>query len=309
MTLRLIMNPTSRSGRGRRRWAAWEKALKQSGADFECCVTSGPGDAAQLVGNANPGDTVVAVGGDGTISEVIDGMVRSGIPDLKLGILYAGTSPDFCRFHHIPVEPDAALQTLLQGNAQPIDVVQIDYAVADGRDSRPYPTTAVFGCGSNIGLGAAAADFANRHRRYFGDTLGTGLGVINAIAKSSPVDMTLEIDGEEIQLPKVRHLAILKNPHIASGLKLNLDLRPDDGQLVAAAIHGVNRRSLIRLLPGFYSGAAAESPSVFIRRAAHIRVHAPSPVSVEFDGDARGFLPAELHLLPKAIHLIGASHD
>ena len=304
MTLRLIMNPTSRSGRGRQRWAAWEAALHQSGVEFESVVTTGPGDAARLASEAKPGDTLVAVGGDGTISEVIDGLVRSGTPDLKLGILYAGTSPDFCRFHKIPVEPTAAMDALLRGNAAPIDAVQIEYHRGDGSAA-----TAVFGCSSNIGLGAAVADFSNRNRRYLGDTLGTGIGVLRAILKSAPTDMTLEIDGAETKLAKVRHLVVLKNPHIASGLKLNMDLHPSDGRLAVAAIHGVTRRGLVKLLPGFYSGAAANSPSVFIRYAAHVRVRAPSSVSVEFDGDARGFLPADIRILPQAIQLVGGSDD
>lgn len=304
MTLRLIMNPTSRSGRGRQRWAAWEAALRQSGAEFECAVTAGPGDAARLASEAKPGDTLVAVGGDGTISEVIDGMVRSGTPDLKLGILYAGTSPDFCRFHKVPVEPTAAMEALLRGTTTAVDAVQIDYHRKDGSAA-----TSVFGCSSNIGLGAAVADFANRNRRYLGDTLGTGIGVLRAILKSAPTDMTLMIDGTETRLEKVRHLVVLKNPHIASGLKLNMDLHPSDGRLAVAAIHGVTRRRLVKLLPGFYSGTATASPSLFVRHAAHVRVHAPSPVSVEFDGDARGFLPVDIRILPKAIQLIGGSYD
>lgn len=304
MTLRLIMNPTSRSGRGRRRWAAWEQTLRQSGTGFECTVTSGPGDAARLAGEANPGDTLVAVGGDGTISEVIDGMIRSGKPDLKLGVLYAGTSPDFCRFHNIPVDPSAAIQTLLKGNTAAVDAVQIDYRRRDGS-----PATAVFGCSSNIGLGAAVADFANRNRRFLGDTLGTGLGVLRAVLQSNPMDLSLEIDGVETTLPQVRHLAVLKNPHIASGLKLNLDLHSNDGRLAVAAIHGVSRRGLVQLLPGFYSGTAAESSSLFIRHAVQIRIRAAQPVSVEFDGDARGLLPADIRILPKTIRLIGGSNE
>ena len=63
------------------------------------------------------------------------------------------------------------------------------------------------------------------------------------------------------------------------------------------------------MLPGFYSGTAAESPSLFIRHAAHVRVSADAPLTVEFDGDARGFLPADIRVLPQAIQLIGGSHD
>ena len=74
----------------------------------------------------------VAVGGDGTINEVLDGLAQSGDPRRKMGVLYSGTSPDFCRFHGIPTEPAAALACLIQGKARPVDVVRIAYADADG---------------------------------------------------------------------------------------------------------------------------------------------------------------------------------
>lgn len=295
------MNPGSRSGRGRCLWDVWESGLRRAGLAFDRAVTAGTGDAFQISRESCDVDAVVAVGGDGTINEVLDGLAQSGAPRPRMGVLYSGTSPDFCRFHGLPTEPEAALACLVAGKARPVDVVRIAYAEAGGGRR-----VAHFGCSCNIGLGAAVARFANRWRKVLGDRLGTGLAVVRAIVRSLPVDLELDVDGERLSLPRVNNLSVLKNPYLASGLRLNADLRPDDGKLVLAAVHGKSPAGLCALLPGFYSGRAAASGAVLMRPCCSVNVRSAGPADLEFDGDPRGFLPAEIRILPRALDLIGA---
>ena len=304
MNLRLIMNPGSRSGKSRRLWDAWESGLRRAGVAFDRAITVSTGDAFRISRDSRDVDAVVAVGGDGTINEVLDGLVQSGCPRRRMGVLYSGTSPDFCRFHSIPTEPEAALARLVEGRARPVDVVRIAYAEADGARR-----VAHFGCSCNVGLGAAVARFANRWRKALGDGLGTGLAVVRAIVRSVPVDLELDVDGERLSLPRVNNLSILKNPYLASGLRLNVDLRPDDGRLMLAAVHGKSPMGLCALLPGFYSGRAAASDAVLMKPCSRVNVRASGPVEIEFDGDPRGLLPAEMRILPRALDLIGASDE
>lgn len=321
MTIRLIMNPGSRSGRGQRLWQVWEAGLRRAGVAFERVVTTGPGDACRISREARDADVVVAVGGDGTINEVLDGLAQALAPRPRMGVLYSGTSPDFCRFHRIPIEPAAALACLLQGTARPIDLGRIAFVDAAGK-----PQVAHFGCSCNIGLGAAIACFANRWRRHLGDAAGTGLGAVRAMFRCPPVDLELEIENaprpavaatgdgrpgsapmraaERIVLPRVNNLSILKNPYLASGLRLNVDLAPDDGRLVLAAVHGKSAAGLCLLLPRFYSGGAAASPAVLLKPCTRVTVRAAVPTEVEFDGDPRGLLPIEVALLPQILDLI-----
>ncbi len=302
MSIKLIMNPSSRSGKGRQLWPLWEAELRRRDVSFESIITSGPGDAFQLCKNSTGDETLIAAGGDGTINEVLDGIIQSGNPSLRMGVLYAGTSPDFCRFHGIPTDPIAAVQHLLTGSIRHVDAVQIEHA-----DDAGAPHIATFACGCNIGLGAAVADFANRRRRLLGDRLGTGLGVLRALMRTIPIDLDIEIDGEKLHLPQVNNLSILKNPHIASGLKLNVELQPDDGKLVLVAIHGQTRPGLCKLLPGFCSGNAADSEAVLVRECTSVRVCSVAHQAIEFDGDPRGTLPITARILPRALNLIGGT--
>lgn len=303
MTYLLIMNPGSRAGRGRRLWESWDYRLRKSGAEFECVYTDGVGHAVELARDAKS-DVVVAVGGDGTINEVLDGIIQSGNPNLAMGVLYSGTSPDFCRFHGIPVDPDRAMDALLSRNARKVDVARITYHTANGAD-----LTAHFGCSCNIGMGASIARFANKWRRYLGDSAGTGAGVLSTIARNARVDLNLEIDGATQSLTAVNNLTIAKNPYIASGLKLQLDLRPDDGKLAVVGMHGKGRLGILGLLPGFYSGAVTAAKGVFATECSSVMITSENPQEIEFDGDPRGYLPVRIEILPKALNLIGGSNE
>jgi diacylglycerol kinase family enzyme len=295
----LIMNPGSRSGKGKKLWPSLEAGLRGAGADFRCAHTTGPGDAFNLAYAAADCDVVVAVGGDGTINGALDGLIQSRRAGVKLGVVYTGTSPDFCRFNNLPTETEAAVSTLLAGRSSPRDAVRIIYSDYSGN-----VRTAHFACSCNIGMGAAVARRANRARRYLGDVCGTGLAVLRTVAAKKPVELELELDGVTLTLPAVDNLTVAKNPYIASGLKLELDLLPADGQLWAVGVCGRSRAGLLGLLPDFYSGKIVSAPGIFCRGCRKIKVRAETPVEIEFDGDPRGLLPAAIELLPKAYQLI-----
>jgi diacylglycerol kinase family enzyme len=300
MTWRLILNPGSRGGRGRLHWRAWEERLDRTGAALDRRPTASLDHARELARDG-AGDVVVAVGGDGTINAVLDGLLQSPRPDRPMGVLYAGTSPDFCRFHGIPTDPDGAVQALLARRPVPVDVGRIEWTGPDGR-----PRAGHFGCSVNVGLGAAIARAANRWRRRLGDRAGTGLAALCAVLRARTIGLRISIDGAAPREARLHHLAILKNPRLASGLRLDLALRPDDGRLYAVEIAARSRPALLGLLPRFYTGRASAHPAVAVRTAGRIRVEGPGDVELEFDGDPRGGLPASVEIRPRLLNLLGA---
>ena len=303
MRLLLVMNPGSRSGRGRRLWEGWERGLKSMGVDYSCARTERVGHAFELARGAQGVDAVVAVGGDGTINEVLDGVMQSGHPALAMGVLYAGTSPDFCRFHGIPVDPAAALEALLGREPEPVDVGRITYGLPEGGCR-----VAHFGCSCNIGMGAAIARRANARRRWLGDAVGTGTALLQTMAEGARVDAELELDGAPLALRELNNISVVKNPFLASGLKLNLDVRHDDGSLWMVAIHGRSRTGMLGLVPALYTGEASAAPGVVARRCRSITIRARERCEVEFDGDPRGLLPVSIEAVHRGLLLRGARH-
>lgn len=297
------MNPGSRSGRGKHLWKTLECGLKQAGVDYTSVFTERVGHATELARTAES-DVVVAVGGDGTINEVLDGIIKSENVNLKMGVLYSGTSPDFCKFQRIPIRPEEAVAALLSGHTHRVDVARITYHDASGTEQIAH-----FGCSCNIGMGASVARFANKWRRYLGDVCGTGTGLVYTIARNLRVDVDMEIDGHAVHLPEVNNLTIAKNPHVASGLKLQLDLHTDDGNLSIVGVHAKGRAGILGLLPKFYSGAVTTDPDTFLTQCKSVTITTNERQEIEFDGDPRGFLPAKIEILPQALSLIGGTNE
>ena len=306
----LIANPSSRSGRGKRLWSLWCDTLECSSLPFILHESTSREDCEKKARDAviSRDTPVTAVGGDGTINAVISGVMREapGVPAEKrapLGVLYAGTSPDFCRFHGIPTEPEAAMRTLLAGESRLVDIAAVARPVVDRTDVSGA-MEGFFASSCNIGLGAATAAFANTFRTFFGDILGTGLGLAKAMLTHSPFDCRLMIDGEPTTFAGVNHIIILKNPHIASGLRVNLPALPDDGLFHVLVIHGHTRLGLLGLVRALYRGDWSERPGIFVRPCREISVETTPVQEVEYDGDPRGRTPVCAVLLPRALPVV-----
>jgi len=308
----LVINPGSRHGRGRATAARYLSLLTSdpgTGARAvacDCGYTRNLEDAATLARRALDAgyDTVVAVGGDGTINRVLGAFLDSGPRGARarLGVLYSGTSPDFCRFHGIPTDPAAAVAVLRQGVARPIDVCRILHQDAAGQ-----PRVDHFASSANIGLGAGIAAGANRMRPRLGDFLGTLLAAALTIAGRGPQRVRVVIDGQELALAPALNITVGKNPYLAGGLKLDTEIAGDDGSLYVFAICGIGRGRLLWALPRIYSGSIAHDRRFLLRRATSVRIEPiDGAIRTEFDGDPAGWCPAEISVLPKAVQLIGA---
>ena len=297
----LIMCPKSKSGKGKKLWPYWKRYLSQKNATYNCIETRHAGDATSIAFEAE--ETVVAVGGDGTINEVINGTLSSPLSK-AMGVLYSGTSPDFCKFHNIPTDPKKSIITLLKNTQSKVDVIKIKFHKTNNTSKSGF-----FASSCNIGLGADVAKFANKHRKHIGDTLGTLMGILRAILIHKPRNLDIKIDNHTYKLNNCNHLIIIKNPNIASGLKLQLDIKNNDGKGYILAICNRTKFSLLRTLPKLYSGKITKAKDIFIKPFNNIKIECNDPSEIEFDGDPQGLLPLEAEVLHQKLNLIGAKND
>ncbi len=295
MTPYLICNPGSRGGRGRTRIDSYRALLTGRGVVYEIGETACLDDAFTLSKRAaDTGfDPIVAVGGDGTINRVLNGILASQKRP-AMGVLYAGTSPDFCRFHTIPTDTEAAVDCLVADNSVPIDVGCITTLAGEVRH---------FGCSMNVGLGHDVASRSNRLRPYLGDFAGTLLATIASIVTTYRADHIVEIDGERVTFERALNLTIGKNPHLASGLKIQTEVTADDGKLYLFAIHETGPLGLLLRLPLFYSGKTNGSSAFTLRTAKSVSFITP-PHQLEYDGDPHDLSPMTIEVVPKALKLI-----
>lgn len=302
----LVCNPGSRGRRGGRLAETYREMLALRGAAFDSGTTCDMADAERQARAAAAAgfDAVVAVGGDGTISRVASGLLKGGggrVP--HLGVLYAGTSPDFCRFHGLPIRPEEAVDALLSGRSRAVDVGRLRCRGADGRERSEFLV-----CSANLGLGAGIAARANRYRVHLGDFLGTLTATMATVAGSRPHRCRLVADGREEMLEGVLNVTVGKNPFLAGGLKLRVDAGPSDGRLYFFAVGGLGRLAFLLSLPRLYSGSIVRDRRFRLGRAGTVRVEPlDAEVEVECDGDPAGFSPVEVSVVPGALSLLGAS--
>lgn len=278
----LFLNETSKSGKGRKNW----KFFKNHG--FKEVHTKSGKDLLEKV-KKNTNHVMVAVGGDGTINLTLNGIMQSK-KKKALGVLYAGTSPDFCKFHKIPIEPEKSIQTLLKNTRKKVDVVKIT-------SSRK---TAWFSSSCNIGLGVEIAGTSNKIRKYVGDTLGTFIAVIFALIITPRFSAEIRTNKRTHFFKKVRHLTVLKNNFIASGLHLNIPAKTDNGNMYLILLEKISLKTVL----GLYKGKIPKDATIIKTKSAQIKTI--PPVKIEFDGDPQDiYTPITAACLKKRLEIIG----
>lgn len=300
----LIMNPTCLSGRGRRHFDSIISSFRELG-ETECHYTSGYEDATSACSRAieQGYNVIVAVGGDGTINEVLNGFFyeKDHSSMAKLGVVHVGTSPDFNLYHKIPTDIDEAIDVIGKGRAKKIDLGRIDFTDIKGEQVVRY-----FASNANIGLGPLVANKANsRHRKYLGDFLGTLVATLGSLMRFKPACLSVKIDGEAaVSLDDLINVTIGKDPYIASGMRVFHDIAPDDGRLYMLSVQKKGLLSLLAHIPDLYMGDFLKYKGASLRYLKEITIESENESLVEFDGDTRGYLPAAITVVPKTMEVI-----
>jgi diacylglycerol kinase (ATP) len=258
-------------------------------------VSEWPGHLAQLACDAVRGgvEVLVVVGGDGTVHEVADGLLKAGLGgDVELGVLPLGTGKDVARSLQIPRGLEAALEVVRSGRARTIDVGKATYA--DG--------AAYFVNFAGAGISGAIADRANRTTKAFGGRLSFLWATVAVFSRWSPSEMTIELDGET-RRARLHEALAMNGAYTAGGMWMAPGARADDGRLDVVLIGDFSKREFVATFPKIYRGRHVSHPKVEIVRARELRVTAPSALPVVLDGEQPGTTPATFEVVPQALRV------
>ena len=298
MPAKIILNPYSN------RWGAGKKApevqriLTGLGYDFDLVQTEGPGHGVELAREAvaQGFDPIVAAGGDGAISEVVNGMVgeqdRAGA---TLGVIPLGSANDYAYQLGIPEDLEAACKLLTAAE----HVRTLDLGRTNGR---------VFMNDVTMGLGARVNVEAAKIKRLRGDAIYIA-GAMKAILKGRWPLARLEWDGGK--MAKKRILLVYAGIGYRTGgvYFLTPDARQDDGLLDFAVADARSRLAVMRLLPRTFKGTHVDAPGVLMGRCTWMHIESDDPVPVLVDGELIATDAHELNLrvLPAAIQVISGA--
>jgi YegS/Rv2252/BmrU family lipid kinase len=312
----LIYNPASKQGRSKKKWKKILNMFGREKVSFDYRLTEKEDDATYLASKAGEDgwDVVVSVGGDGTISEVITGLFEVGESKTrpKLGVLHVGTSPDFNRYHNIPTDIEDAVEVIFKGKTKLVDIGKVTYSKNNNEvpvemlPIHPYRKVSYFGSNVNIGLGPLIASKANgRFRKFLGDFCGTLLATVVSLSNLDGFNLITKINEKENIFSNIINLTVGKDPYLASGMRVFSEIKPDDGRFYVFSIKKTSLINLLLNIPRVYWGNFLKYKGANLKycKEMEIRYNKKYP-KLEFDGDAKGYLPAKINLLHKALEVI-----
>lgn len=293
----VILNPTAGRGAAARAWPAVRAALESGGARVERAETRDHGHAVELAEAAARAGwpVVVAMGGDGTVHEVANGLMRAsggGESVAAMGIVAVGSGNDFALLAKVPRDPAQAARRIAAGEARRVDV---------GRVGDRWFTNGV-----GAGLDARVAVEANRNRRFKG--MAIYLWALAKVLRSfRPPVVRVEIDGSEVMERPMTLVSVGNGGRHGGGFWFCPTAKIDDGMLDVCVCDGLSTPRILHVLPKVIRGAHVGESCVHMRTARRVRITSDTPLPVHADGEilAEGARELEIEIAAGRLRLLG----
>ena len=303
----MIVNPRSQGGQAGKDWPHLAERIRRH-LPFEEVMTSAPGDAIRLTREALRGgaERVAALGGDGTINEVMNGFFEEGAPiapDAALALLPYGTGGDFRKTIRVSKDFDEAVATLAADRRRKIDVGRLDLTThAGGRAVRMFINIASFG------MSGVVDRLVNQSKKRFGKLsflIASTRGMLRY--DNQRVRMTFDGEaGDPLELT-INTVAVANGQYFGGGMHVAPDAAVDDGLFDVVAIGDVGVTDLVLSSRRLYKGTHLALDHVSHRRARTVLAEPAvrgDIVELDVDGETPGILPATFTVVPSALWLV-----
>ncbi len=292
----IILNPTSGRGMGGQNRAELERLLTAAASPssrWNIVETQAKGHGGTLARRAveDGAEIVVAAGGDGTLNEVVNGLMEAerGRRNVTLGLLPMGTGNDFARCIGLGTDLKLAADTLFNGNPHFVDVGQ-----AQGRWF-----INIAGCGFD----AIVAERVNRGFRLLHGTSAYLAAIAHSLLHLKPSNLTLTLDGETRQV-RALMCSVANATSYGGGMRVAPDARIDDGLFDICLLAEAGRVEFVRAFPRVFKGTHITHPKVTMLRARTIHIESDPPLPLLIDGEVLGTTPVTFTLLPRALKVL-----
>lgn len=299
-----IVNPRSADGTTGRKWPEFAQMLADAGMPVEARMTEHPGHGADLTRQALRAGArrIIAVGGDGTVNEVVNGFFdgdQAISPEAELGVLCRGTGCDFIKTLGIPRADEGGIQRLTVAEAHPVDVGRVRYVNNRGEEEVRYFINI-----AEAGIGGEVVDRANASSKAaggFATFLGATLQSIFTM-RNQPAEIV--IDGKYVRNLPVCNVVVANGRFFGGGMKIMPQADLSDGKFDVLVMGDFNRPELMANLARVYSGTHLGHPKVEVFQAASVRVTSVARLKLDLDGEFPGTTPAQFDIVPGAIRVI-----
>lgn len=302
----VIVNPKSQGGRLGKRWTEVAETLGRA-FPFDVALTAGPGDATSLTRAAlrDGVERVVAIGGDGTVNEVVNGFFDDAgapiSPDASFALIPYGTGGDFRRTFGLPTELADAAALVAANHRRKIDVGRLAFVATDGS-----PATRMFANIASFGVSGVVDRLVNESGKKLGR-----LSFLAATARATwsykNQRVQLVFDGRDRVETTINTVAIANGRYFGGAMMVAPDAEVDDGQFDVVALGDFGFGDLITSGRRIYKGTHLTMDKVTARRARVVEAEPIDPgavVELDIDGESPGRLPARFELVPAALWMV-----
>ena len=287
----IIVNKKSRSGRGEKLWPVIEGELERRRTEFRVYPTKYHGSARETAarltakGVWNPDDVLLAIGGDGTANEAVDGI--TSLSDVKFGYIPTGSGNDFARGAGIPSDPLQALEAVLKGEEKEINIG----TALLGSQKRRFLVSTGIGFDAGICHEALASKIKNTLNRLHLGKLTYVMIALRQLFYLEPftLDAALE-DGEHRSFENVLFAVAMNFPYEGGGFCFCPKADDQDGLLDLCVVNNVPRWKFPIIIPFALKGKHGGFKGVDQYRASRIEIRTSTPCWVQTDGEIPGKL-------------------
>lgn len=303
----VIVNPNSQGGKLGKRWPELADLLQRQ-FPFDDVHTERAGHATELVREALRGgaERIVAIGGDGTVNEVVNGFFAGGkpiAPQASFALIPFGTGGDFRRTLGMPVETAEAAKIIAANHVREIDVGRLDFIAANGEKAvRMFANIASFG------VSGVVDRLVNESGKKLG-RLSFALATARATwsYKNQRVQLTFDGDAQGRIETTINTVAVANGKYFGGAMKVAPNAELDDGQFDVIAMGDFGFADLVKSGRRLYQGTHLGMDKVTSRRAKLVEAEPVDPggiVELDVDGEPLGRLPARFELLPGALKVV-----
>ncbi|WBL35056.1 diacylglycerol kinase family lipid kinase [Tepidiforma flava] len=293
-----IVNPASGGGRTRNRVGALIDAIERAGLEADCAFTTRPGEGIDIAREAiGAGRTfLVACGGDGTVNEVVNGVMAEGAAErVKVGTIGMGTGKDIAKCLGIG-RGARALRAIAQGEERRVDIGKVTAIGEDGQEQVRY-----FLLEASAGWVPEISQSTPRWLKRLGDTAPYVIMTVVKMLGPMGRSFTLRIDGREFD-GRYNTISVHNMELWGGDLVAAPGAAPDDGLFDVIRWGDLGRREVLRAVDGQRKGGVhLEMEGVDRHPARVVELSSPKPTRLDLDGEMGGYLPARIEMLAGAI--------
>ena len=302
MKTMFLVNPRSGRGAAGAQWPRIRDIFQAENRAFDIAFTQRRGHGAALARAAlqDGFELIVAVGGDGTVHEVVNGMLADGRavnPQASLGIIPCGTGNDLARMLELPRQALAAARHLARtSQSRLIDVGEVLSTVGGKSEHRYFVNDA------NMGFAAEVVGRTERTGKFSRGTLPYFAALLRTALRHRNHEMTLQMDGHQTE-GKLTTVLICNGRSTGGGMLVAPEAVLDDGQLDVIVVGSLSPLGIFWHAPKIYRGSHVAIRKVSVHRARTISVTSPERLPVVVDGELFGESPATFRVVPAALRL------